>query len=148
MKSRKIVNIALISMLLCSVALGAEEGACRGGACFATLSHSKHSKVVELKKETNLAPYVEIKKYLEKENDSNAIDKSKTIILDGEKVTVFPPETYVMSEEEAMDFILKSNPMEVTEERILEKTDLPSSAYFCEKDKQPVYLNNDIYECV
>ena len=148
MKNRKILQIGLLSILLSTVAIGAEHGDCTGGACFATLANIKPEKVVEEKKQLKSMKHVEKIKYVENDNSNTNIDKSKTIILDGEKVTLFPPETYVMNEEESIDFLLTANPIEAIDDKILEKTNLPSSEYFCENNKQPVYLNNDIYECV
>ena len=136
MKSRKILNIALITVLLSSLSLGAEHSDCAGGVCFAPLPKVKALKLFEEKKEVVSVEYVQEIESIEEDSSNNNLDKSKTIILDGEKVIVFPPETYVMRKEEA------------TEDKILEKTALPTSDYFCEKDKQPIYLNNDIYECV
>jgi len=136
MKSRKILNIALITVLLSSLSLGAEHSDCTGGVCFAPLVKVESLKVFEEKKEVTLVKYAQEIEYIEEDSSNNDFDKSQTILLDGEKVIVFPPETYVLHTEEA------------TEDKILEKTDLPSSDYFCDNDKQPVYLNNDIYECV
>jgi len=136
MKSRKILNIALITVLLSSLSLGAEHSDCAGGVCFAPLVKVESLKVFEEKKEVTPVKYAQEIEYIEEDSSNNNLDKSQTILLDGEKVIVFPPETYVMHTEEA------------TEDKILEKTDLPNSDYFCEKDKQPVYLNDNTYECV
>ena len=136
MKSRKILNIALITVLLSSISFGAEHGDCTGGACFAPLPKVKLLKVFEEKKEVTPVRYAQKIEYIEADSSNNDLDKSQTILLDGEKVIVFPPEFYVIHTEEA------------TEDKILEKTALPSSDYFCDNDKQPVYLNDDTYECV
>ena len=86
-------------------------------------------------------------RYIENYAQHENIDKSMTIVLDGETITVFPHSSYVMNEE-AIDEVLLAEPMVEIEDKILKKSNLPSSEYFCEKDKEPVYLNNDIYECV
>jgi len=137
MKSRKIVNMALSTVLLSSMLLGAEHSSCTGGVCFATLSHSKSSKNLEDKQSFKQIEFIE----------EESLDT--TIVLEVENNRrIVSIETYTIDEEGEMDLLLTENPMEVTEDRILEKTDLPTSDYFCEEDKQPVYLNNDIYECV
>ena len=136
MKSRKIVNMALSTVLLSSMLLGAEHNDCTGGVCFATLTNSKSSKNFEEKQ-----PFKQIK-FIEEKVDANIVSE----IENNRRIVSI--ETYTIDEEGEMDLLLIENPMEVTEEKILEKTDLPTSDYFCEEDKQPVYLNNDIYECV
>jgi len=164
MISRKIVNMALISILLSSVAIGAEHSNCDGGvcfvplanskplkniekiehhsdckgsACFAILSKNEPSKVLEEKEQFKPIEFIE-----KKSLDTNAISDIE------KENTIVSIETYTVDEEADMDLLLIANPIEVIDNKILEKTDLPTSDYFCEKDKQPVYLNNDIYECV
>lgn len=168
MKSRKVLNIGLLSVLLSTVVMGAEHNGCVGGACFATLANIKPLKSTEIKDASGCAggvcfvPSSSIRplktletkkefegiKFLEDNLDSN-MDEVQPIVVENEEVIEPLSDTnYVMNEEKVMDDLLMSSSIEVTEDKILEKTDLPSSDYVCEKDKQPVYLNNDIYECV
>ena len=138
MKSRKIINMTLSTVLLSSMLLGAEHSSCTGGVCFATLSHSKSSKNIEDTQPLKQIEFIE-EKSLDDSTIVSEIENNRRIVS---------IETYTIDEEGGMDLLLIENPMEITEERILEKTDLPTSDYFCEEDKEPVYLNNDIYECV
>jgi len=192
MKSRKILNVGILTLLLNSVAMGADHGCaggvcfativkksnnnltttalkqgigCDGGACFVPLSNIKPSKTLEEKK-----GFVGIK-FLEEEKDNkdnldNNMDDFDTLVFDRgeipelyleseemnekkvqneEKVVI---EEKMMTEERVMDTLWRANPVNITEDKILEKTLLPSSDYVCEKDKHVVYLNSDVYECV
>ena len=165
MKSRKILNIGLLTVLLNTVAMGAEQSSCAGGVCFATLANIKPSKTIETKHTTGcmggvcFVPLSNIKplksaekqkefegiKFLEDTLDTNS-DEIQLIVLENEEPLV--NSNYVMNEEKVVDTLWMPNPIEVIDDKILEETNLPDSDYFCEKDKQPVYLNDDIYECV
>lgn len=147
MLNKKFLTLGTISILLTTTVFGAGTQNCAGGVCFINLDKLKPSKGFEQEKAKTVL--LEKPRYIEvySEND-NTIDKSMTIVLDGETITVFPKSSYVMNPEEALDVILLAEPMVAVEDKILEKTNLPSSEYFCEKDKRPVYLNNDTYECV
>jgi len=167
MKSKKIVNIALISVLLSSMAIGAEQSACTGSVCFATLPTVKPSKTIETKQSacdgdkcfatlSNIKPSKVVKEekeleeivFLEDNLDTN-IDELQSIVVESEEIIEPLSDTsYVMNEEKVMDSLWIANPIEVIANKFLEKTDLPSSDYFCDNDKQPVYLNDDVYECV
>ena len=180
MKSRKVLNIGLLSVLLSTVAMGAEHNGCVGGVCFATLANIKPLKSIgskdgsgcvggvcfvplssikplkileakrgfEAKKEFEIKNEFEGIKFLE-DNLDDTMDQVQPIVLESEEISEPLSDTnYVVNEEKVMDDLLMSSSIKVAEDKILEKTDLPSSDYFCEKDKQPVYLNNDIYECV
>ena len=130
MMSEKILNISILTILLSTVAVGAGQNDCVGGVCFVNLDKNKPLKVIEQTKEI---------KY---------IDKSMTIILDGEEVSVFPKSTYLMNENEEVDsdslIVIES-----LEDKILEKTTLPYSEHYCENNKIPLFNRYvDIYECV
>jgi hypothetical protein len=145
MLNKKFLMLASISALLATTVFGAGTQNCVGGVCFINLEKLNPSKGFEQKKERTVL--LEKPRYIE-DCSVNNIDKSMTIVLDGEMITVFPKSSYVMNEEEAMDFMLLAKPIEGIEDKILEQMNLPSSEYFCEKDKHAVYLNNNTYECV
>lgn len=192
MKNRKILNVGILTLLLNSVAMGADHGCaggvcfativkksnnnltttalkqgigCDGGACFVPLSNIKPSKTLEEKKEFVGIKFLEEEKN-NKDNLDNNMDDFDTLVFDRgeipelylesedmnekkvqneEKVVI---EEKMMTEERVMDTLWRANPVNITEDKILEKTLLPSSDYVCEKDKHVVYLNSDVYECV
>jgi len=180
MKSKKVLNIGLLSVLLSTVVMGAEQSHCAGGVCFATLanikplkssgtkessgcaggvcfvplSSIKPLKSLEAKKEFEVKKEFKEKKefegieFLEDNLESNPDEVQPTVLESEETLEPLSETNYVMNEEKVKDNLLITSSIAVTEDKILEKTDLPSSAYFCEKNKQPVYLNNDTYECV
>jgi len=167
MKDRQILNIGLVAVLLNTMAFGGVEhsSGCAGGACFAPLANSKPSKSMRIKYGagcvegvcfvplSNVKPLksIEEKKefegieFLEDNLDDSSSDEFLPIIVESEEITEQPlsDTTEVRNEEKLMDVLWVENPTEVTEDKILEKSD-----YFCEKDKQVVYLNDDVYECV
>lgn len=121
---------------------------CSGGACFVPLATIKPQKALKEKKE------FEGVKFLEEptlESADSHFDEMTLALLASEEMKENLVESASVAEEEKiMDtpLPLRLNSMEIIEEEILERTELPSSDYFCEKDKQPIYLNNDVYECV
>jgi len=194
MKNRKIVNIGILTLLLNSVAMGADHGCaggvcfativkksnnnltttalkqgigCAGGACFVPLSNIKPSKTLDEKKEFVGIKFLEEDTLDSQDNLDNNMDDFDTLVfergeipqryletpedineekvLNEEKVVI---EEKVMTEEKVMDTLWRANPVKIMEDKILEKTLLPSSDYVCEKDKHVVYLNSDVYECV
>lgn len=145
MINNKFLMISMASTLLVTTTFAAGTLPCVGGVCFVKLDNLKPSKGSEEKNEKIVL--LENPRYIENYAQNENIDKSMTIVLDGETITVFPHSSYVMNEE-ALDEVLLAEPMVEIEDKILKKSNLPSSEYFCEKDKEPVYLNNDIFECV
>jgi len=166
MKDRQILNIGLVAVLLNTMAFGGVEHSsgcaggvcfaplvnskplikiekiehhsdCKGRACFAILSKNEPSKVLEEKERFNPIEFIE-----QESLDINVISDIE------KKNKIVSIETYTVEEVNDMDSLLIANPIEVIENKILEKTDLPTSDYFCENDKQPIYLNDNTYECV
>jgi len=158
MKNRKIINIALISILLSSVAIGAEDSDCSGGVCFVPLVNSKVTKKIKhCSGGVCIVPLFDSKlsKSFEEQVESQPIEfiEQESLGINnisdiGKENRIVSIETYTVDEEESEDSLLIANPVEETDNKILEKTDLPRSDYFCENDKQPIYLSNDTYECV
>ena len=148
MLSKKLLTMGTLSTLLMGTTLFAGERNCANGVCFATLD--KHLRVkVSKQMQKKIIPFIK----------KNEFDKSITIVLDGETITVFPKSTYVMSEEEKInyfeneeankDLLMITQIVEKTEDKILEKTDLPTSEYYCEKNTKPLYHKvSDSFECV
>jgi len=149
--------LGTMSALLVSNLLGAESGKCVGGVCFVNLDKLQPSKEYKKKELVTL----ETPRYIEENLPQSAeVDKTITIVLDGETITIFPHSTYVMSEAEKLEYyskneekanqdLLVTESTENIEEKILKETTLPSSEYYCEKDRKPLYdYNSGLYECV
>ncbi len=136
-----------ISALLSTTVFGAGAMNCAGGVCFVKLDNLQVSKGFE--KKNNALVILDTPRFIE-----DKIDKTVTIVLDGEEITVFP--SYVMTEEEKVNYIEEENEelLRLTqtveiEDKILEKTNLPTSEYFCEKNTKPLYNNfSHSYQCV
>jgi len=162
MIERKILLSMISALLTTTITLNAKAGDCAGGVCFVNLDKNKPSKKFENQNQNLVA--LEMPRYIETKETEE--DKTITIVLDGEIITVFPHASYVMSEEEKRDFyynnkiyeevdsslvlVTEGDGVENIEEKILDKVhNLPVSEYFCEKDKQPLYhLDSGLYECV
>lgn len=159
MIKRKIL-LGTMSAMLTTTMLNAKAGDCAGGVCFVNLDKHKSSKAFENKNQNLVA--LETPRYIED-------DKTITIVLDGETITVFPHSSYVMTEEEKLhysenevigqneifneeankDLLLVTGVLEKVEDKILEKIELPTSEYFCEKDRKPIYNDESgLFQCV
>jgi len=128
MLSKKIVTMGVLSILLTSTILFAEEKKCENGVCFATFSKTNTIKTFkeEQKKVINL-------------EKSNELDKSFTIVLDGDEIMVFP--SYKMTNSE---YYLSEEEMKIVQP--LEKKD---SLYYCENETKPQFNEfSDLYQCV
>ncbi|CAA6798470.1 MAG: Unknown protein [uncultured Sulfurovum sp.] len=158
MLNNNFFKLGTVAVLLTSTLLGAGTAKCVGGVCFVNLDKLKPSKGFE-KSEENLV-VLEQPRYIEEVNtntQNNFIDKSITIVLDGETITVFPHSSYVMNDLEVIysDDNVNENELLVTgesdriEDIILEKSGLPNSEFFCEKNKKPLYdSTEDTFQCV
>jgi len=87
MLSKKLLTMGVLSTLLTTTILFAEEKNCENGVCFATFSKTNTIKTFkeEQKKVINLEKL-------------NELDKSFTIVLDGDEIMVFP--SYKMTDSE------------------------------------------------
>ena len=175
---KKLLITGTLSTLLLATTLFAQTN-CVGGVCFIDLKNLKPT-TKGFKHEKAPLVVLEKPRYLESNSESNThidslaiddvreIDKSITIVVDGDEVTVFP--SYVMTEEEKVayyaeqeaialnkksnkeanrDLLMVSQPVKRIEDKILEKTELPVSEYYCEKDTHPVYDKVlDSFQCV
>ena len=178
MIEKKILTIGLSTLLLGTTLLAQGTTTCVGGVCIVNLDNLKPSKsYIEKRKPLVVLAqprYITNKKEVRVENNDvfiameNKVDKTIDIIVDNEEIYVFP--SYVMTEAEKAIYIQEQeaialnekfnkeenrkslivmHSVEETEDRILEKTTLPTSDYYCEKNKQPVYnLASDELECV
>jgi hypothetical protein len=128
-----------LSTLLTSTTLFAQEKDCKNGVCFATFS--KPAVIKTFKQEQKKLINLEM---------SNELDKSITIVLDGELITVFP--SYEMLDAEIYpleDEIVIVEDIQKIEDIILDKSKLKDSLYYCENEKHPEFNEfSDIYQCV
>lgn len=158
MLKSKFLLLGTMSALFMTSLLGAQESKCAGGVCFVNLDKLKPSEEFETKQQALVALA-----------EPREIDKTITIVLDGETVTVFPHSSYVMTEEEKLryselevieqnekfneeanrDLLLVTESLEKVEDKILEKIKLPKSEFFCEKDRKPIYNDKSgLFQCV
>ncbi len=171
MSYRKLLLTGTLSTLLTITTLFANGDKCVGGVCFVNINKLTASKGFK----QNQKPLVVVQnpRYItdKSENISHnieEIDKSVTIILDGEEIVVFP--SYVATEAEKIAFYKQEQKLialnrvenekaneelkvitqkvEKIEDKILKKTKLPTSEFYCEKDTHPIYhQETDSYEC-
>ncbi|SFV62651.1 hypothetical protein MNB_SV-14-147 [hydrothermal vent metagenome] len=111
---------------------------CKDGVCIIDIS--------------NLSPSKKVKKEKAKITLFNKKSISKKIVSNEIETIVLPHEKYVMTKEEIENYELKqiqlALPNQDTENKILEKTMLPTSEYFCEKNKKPIYhKETNSFEC-
>ncbi|CAA6809026.1 MAG: Unknown protein [uncultured Sulfurovum sp.] len=146
MLNNKFFRLGAVTALLTTTLLGAPTQQCVGGVCFANLDNLKPSKGFEEKKE-NLV-ILEQPRYVQQINinaQNDFIDKSMTIVLDGELITVFPHSSYIMEE----STLLVTESDDKIEDIILNKTELPSSDFFCEKNTKALYdSEKHTFQCV
>jgi len=140
MLKNKLLLLGTLSVLF-SPNIMAEK--CAGGVCFVTLD--KHEPSQAFKKENQLLS-IETPRFIEDE-----IDRSATIVLDGQTITVFPKSSYVMNEETEYNYyetpLLTLEELGETSLDVVEK--LPDSEFFCDKDEKPViHPESGFYECV
>ena len=137
----KIINstsiIVSISLLTLSLSAGTHM-VCKDGVCIIDIS--------------NLSPSKKVKKEKAKITLFNKKSISKKIVSNEIETIVLPHEKYVMTKEEIENYELKqiqlALPNQDTENKILEKTMLPTSEYFCEKNKKPIYhKETNSFEC-
>lgn len=151
--------------------LNATTSNCEGGVCMVDLDKLAPSKGFEKKNETFIIQtprYVENNNYAYSENiqeeyeilEKAKIDKSFEVVVNNEKYSMFP--SYTMTEEEKIIYVNEKEnnlanqsvlviggQIKKIERTIIEKTELPVSEYYCEKDKYPVYDRVlDAFECV
>lgn len=145
MINKQILLINTVSILLTTTTLQAE---CID--CFATIVNPNKSPTNFQKENQTLATYPDNIK--EKEFEillANRIDKSFEVIVDGMKISRFSDETYTANEVDNDDILLVTIPLEKIEDKILSKSELRNSEYYCDSDKKPIYYNkSSVYECV
>jgi len=114
---------------------------CKNGVCIIDLSHLSNNsdkKIKTREKEKNLFIVVEDKDKTQNDNQSDII--------------VLPHEKYIMPfaklEEYEPNSIQLTMPDENINHKIIKKTTLPTSDYFCENHKKVVYhQETDSFEC-
>jgi len=173
-----LLTIGLSTLLLGSTLFAQGTTTCVGGVCIVNLDNLGPSKsYIEKKKSLVIMAkprYIEQVKEVKVDYSHNFVsvedkfDKTIDIVVDNEEIYVFP--SYIMTEAEKATYIqeqeaialneklnleenqnltIVSNVREKTEDRILEKTILPTSDYYCQNNKKPVYnLASDKLECV
>lgn len=161
MLKNKLLILGTMSTMLVTNTFGSGVQKCAGGACFVNLEKTR--SLESFKKKSERLLIIEQPRFIQ-----NTMDKTIVIILDGEKLSVFP--SYVMTEEEKVSFykeqkaialneelnkkdrketLVIAQEVEHVEDKILEKTKLPTSEYFCEKNTKPLYDKAlDSFQCV
>jgi len=146
MLNKQTLYLSILLALTTTTVVADQSEKCLGGVCYVNLDKHEPSKGFE---QDQKLLQIEDPRFLE-----NDIDKSATIVLDGETITVFPKSSYVMSEEEikytdAVEESLVTIEYDL-QETVLEKIiKLPNSEYFCDKDSMPVIdVETGFYECV
>ena len=168
---KKILIAGTLATLVATTLVAQEN--CVGGVCFVNLDNLKPTKVFQEKKEKLVVlqkpRFIEHKSEVVKHYLKN-IDESIDIVVDGELITVFPPSAYVMTEQERVAYYKEqkaialnkkmndkeneelqkiTKPIEKIEDKILNKSLLPTSQYYCEDNTKPVYdKDSDLFECV
>ena len=153
-------TILSITFLTMSVSAGTSM-TCKNGVCILDLSNlSMDKEKKEVKKLKNLFSVIKEKKSIVIE--MIALKKSKYIKQKNEKLEpitdrqmetiIFAPEKYIMTVAEIEEY--ESSQIQLTlpdkniGNKIVEKSTLPTSEYFCENNKQAVYhQETDSYEC-
>ena len=151
-----------ISFLTMNLSAGTNM-TCKNGVCIldlSNLSSDSDKKIKEIKKEKNLFTVIKEKQSINIEMIT--LDKSKYIQQKNEKLEpltdremetiILAPEKYIMTVAEIEKY--ESNQIQLTmpnkniANKIIEKTTLPTSAYFCENNKKAVYhKETNSYEC-
>jgi hypothetical protein len=159
-----ILTSTLLSLALLTVSLSAgKKMVCKDGKCFIDLS-SLDKTINNNKSKRNFFPHhkIETKKSLNQQIEKIAFDKSKYVKQDNETVEplkatelqtiVLPPEKYIMTDKEIESYeaehIELTLPDRDVEKKIIEKTNLPTSEYFCERNQKLIYKQStDSLEC-
>ena len=159
-----ILTSTLLSILFLTMNLSAGTSmTCKNGVCILDLSNlsaDSDKKIKEIKKEKNLFTVIKEKRNITIEMIT--LHKSKYIQQKNEKLEplndrqmetiILSPEKYIMTVAEIEKYessqIQLTMPNKNIDNKILEKTTLPTSDYFCENNKQAVYhQETDSYEC-
>lgn len=129
MLKKKLLIISTMSMLVTTTVFGAGTLNCVGGACFVPLIKKVEFKDTELK----VTLEDKVSSDLFDEVLQNRIDKTFEVVVDGKRFSRFPDEVY----------------REKIEDKILQKSELRNSEYYCDNDKKAIYHNqSELYECV
>jgi len=159
-----LLTSTLLSISLLTVSLSAGKNmVCKDGKCFIDLSHlDKKIEDTEVQ-EKNLFNNNDINlKGKPNQIETMALDKKKYHKQINEKLKplsqsemetiVLSPEKYIMSAIEIevyeAEHIQLTLPNQNVENKIIEKTKLPTSEYFCEKNQKLIYQKStDSFEC-
>ena len=168
---KKMLITGTLATLLVTTLVAQEN--CVGGVCFVNLKNLKPTKVFHEKKEKLVV--LQKPRFIEHQSEvfehyPKEIDESIDIVVDGELITVFPPSVYVMTKQERIAYYKEqkaialnkkmndkeneelekiTKPIEKIEDKILNKSSLPTSQYYCDDNRKPVYdKDSDLFECV
>jgi len=141
---RTVLTSSLLSIILLTTSISAETNMiCDGKHCFIDLSKLSSSK--DMIAEVTQFNKVEDREVVATvvETDVSSVTEMETIVLD--------PNKYVMTEAEVEEYEMEDllmQPMENIENRIIDGTKLPTSAFYCENNTKPVYHSeSDSFEC-
>jgi len=159
-----ILTSTLLSLSLLTVSLSAGKNmVCKDGKCFIDLSHLD-DKVKEKRSRKNLFTHrnIKMKRTLNQKIERITLDKSKYVKQHNENLEplnknevetiVLAPEKYIMTANELevyeAEHIQLTLPDRDVEKKIIEKTKLPTSEYFCEKNQKLIYQQaTNSFEC-
>jgi hypothetical protein len=159
-----ILTSTLLSLSLLTVNLSAGKNmVCKDGKCFIDLSHLD-DKVKKSKVKKNLFNYKDIRKKrtLDERIEKIVLDKSKYIKQANEilkplskseiATVILAPEKYIMTALELEKYEVEHIELtlldEDTKSKIIKKSKLPTSEYFCEKNQKLIYQKlTDSFEC-
>ena len=159
-----ILTSTLLSLSLLTVSLSAGKNMlCKDGKCFIDLSHlDNKSNKIKIQKNLFNHSDIRLKRTRNQKIEIIVLDKNKYLKQKNEIVQplnkyeietiILPPEKYIMSAVEVdkyeAEHIELTLPDEDTKSKIIKKSKLPTSEYFCEKNQKLIYQRaTDSFEC-
>jgi hypothetical protein len=159
-----LLTSTLLSISLLTVSLSAGKNmVCKDGKCFIDLSHLDKKNEDTKVQNKNLFNHNDINlRGTRSQLETIALDKKKYRKQSNENLKplsesemetiVLPPEKYIMTAAEIevyeAEHIELTVPDKDIENKIIEKSKLPTSEYFCEKNQKLIYQQaTDSFEC-
>lgn len=171
MKKKNLLLSAMLSTLLLTTNISAQQIECKDGKCFINLSKiasaKKSSTKVKNFKVRKVSPLTVAKqmglKTIQPAGEPNnleiiAFDHSTYVMQENEQLElddgmdtiVLSPSKYIMSKSELEKYYHATEEERINiEDKIIEKSTLPVSEYYCNNDKKAVY-NQELktYQCI
>ena len=157
------LTTTILSLSLLTGTLSADK-ICTGDHCILDLSKLSHSKKLEVNNSSYKGRSFKLKGIERDRLTQSGMKKSyittqkielhkrNELLNEAELETIaFSHEKYIMTPEEIENYQVENFlmlPLNEIENRIINKTKLPVSEYFCENDMKPIYNNlSNTYEC-